>query len=107
MPGQLVHVGAQVLCQHGGQATPLIPAFRVKVSGMMVAWQASPHIIAGCAMPPPPAGNGPCVIAIWQTAALRVKSMGIPVLLKDSKATCLITGTPVNIVATQMRVKGI
>lgn len=107
MPGFLLHVGATVLCEHGGEAEPMIPDFRVTVSGMQVAFQASPHVIAGCSMPPPIAGNGPCVIAFWETAAERVTSMGIPVLLFDSQATCLITGTPLNIVSTQERVKGI
>jgi hypothetical protein len=107
MPGFLLHVGAEVLCAHGGQAEPIVPDARVAVSGMPITQQPFPWVIAGCAMPPPIAGNGPCVIAMWETAAVRVTSMGMPVLLFDSMATCLITGTPVEVVLTQMRVKGI
>ena len=33
MPGFLVHVGATVLCSHGGQAQPTVPNPRVTVSG--------------------------------------------------------------------------
>lgn len=103
MPGPILHFGAQVMCSHGGQAIPVAPNPRVTVSGMPVAVQASPHAVAGCAMPPPPLGNGPCVMGFWVTGALRVTSMGIPLLLMDSVATCVITGTPLVIVSTQTR----
>jgi hypothetical protein len=74
---------------------------------MPIAQQPFPWVIAGCAMPPPIAGNGPCVTAMWLTAATRVTSMGMPVLLFDSQSVCIITGTPLKVVATQVRVKGI
>jgi hypothetical protein len=50
--------------------------------------------------------NGPCVIAQWlpPTASLRVKSMGMPVLVESSQAICIPTGTPVIVGATQTRV---
>ena len=37
MPGPLLHLGATVLCAHGGQATPSAPVPRVQVSGQPVA----------------------------------------------------------------------
>ena len=104
MPGTIVHLGATVLCAHGGQAIPIVPSTRVFVSSMPVAIQASPHAIAGCAVPPPPAGNGPCVTAPWTTGATRVTTMGIPVLVQSSIAICVPTGTPLTIVSTQTRV---
>lgn len=107
MPGFILHLGAEVMCAHGGQAEPLVPDPRVTVSGMPIAIQASPHVIAGCSLPPPPAGAGPCVLGIWETAAMRVTSMGIPVLLFDSMSTCVVSGTPLEVVETQMRVKAI
>jgi hypothetical protein len=67
---------------------------------------SGPYTISGCSFPPPPSGNGPCVIAQWITAAVRVKAMGLPVLLQDSQALCTPTGTPLNVVVTQFRVKG-
>ena len=65
------------------------------------------YTIAGCSMPPPAAGgNGPCVTGQFVTAAVRVRVGSLPVLLQDSQAVCVPTGTGVNIVVTQMRVKG-
>jgi len=106
MPGYLLHVGATVLCAHGGQAQATAPNPRVKVGGQPVVTQSAPHIVAGCTMPPPTAGNGPCVTANWLTGALRVKAGGMPVLMQDSQSVCVPTGTPLNIVMTQVRVKG-
>ena len=106
MPGPLLHVGASVLCAHGGTATPTAPNPRVLVSGQPTVTMAAPYVIAGCAFPPPPVANGPCVTAQWVLGALRVKASGLPVLLQDSQAICAPTGTPLNIVMTQMRVKG-
>ena len=104
MPGFIVHVGATVLCSHGGQAQPTAPNPRVTVSGQPTVTMAAPYVVAGCALPPPPSGNGPCVTAQWLTAATRVTSNGQPLLLLDSQALCVPTGTPLMIVATQTRV---
>ena len=106
MPGYLLHVGATVICAHGGQAQPSSPNPRVKVMGQPVVTQVFPYTVAGCSNPPPPANIGPCVMAQWVSAATRVKVMGQPVLLQDSKAVCTPTGAPLNILVTQMRVKG-
>jgi uncharacterized Zn-binding protein involved in type VI secretion len=83
MPGFLLHQGATILCAHAGQVTATAPNPRVKVMGQMVVTQAA-----------------------WVTAAFRVKVMGQPVLLQDSQAVCAPNGTPINIVLTQLRVKG-
>jgi hypothetical protein len=107
MPGFLLHEGAVVMCMHGGQAEPTVPDMRVRLSGMPAAWQTVPWVIEGCTLPPPPAANGPCATAVWETAAVRVKSMGIPLLLFDSMSICAISGTPLRVVETQIRVKGI
>jgi uncharacterized Zn-binding protein involved in type VI secretion len=104
MPGFILHVGATVLCSHGGQAQPSSVSPRVTVSGQPIVTQTAPYVVAGCALPPPPTTNGPCVTAQWITAATRVTSMGIPVLVLSSKAICAPTGTPLIISATQTRV---
>ncbi|WP_347260871.1 hypothetical protein [Rudaea sp.] len=104
MPGFLLHVGASVLCAHGGQAQATMPNPRVTVSGQSTVTQPPPWTIAGCAMPPPPSGNGPCVTAQWLTASLRVLSNGQPLLLLDSQSLCAPTATPLLVVATQTRV---
>ncbi len=106
MPGTLLHVGATVLCSHGGQAQPTVPNPRVLVNGMPTVTMTAPYVVAGCAMPPPTAGNGPCVTAQWISGATRLTSNGQPLLLLDSQAICAPTGTPLIIAATQTRVTG-
>ncbi len=107
MPGPILHLGATVLCSHGGQATPTAPNPRVLVSGQPVTTLAAPYVVAGCAFPPPPGGNGPCVTAQWITGATRVLAGGLPVLVMSSQAICAPTGTPVIVVAAQMRVSAV
>ena len=104
MPGFILHVGATVMCMHGGQAQATVPNPRVKVGGQPSVQQPNPWTVAAC---PFVAGTvtSPCVTAQWVTAATRVKSGGIPLLLQDSAAVCAPNGTGVNIVMTQMRVK--
>jgi hypothetical protein len=106
MPGFLLHQGATVLCAHGGQATPTSPFPRVKVGGQAVTVQPVPWSISACPFPPPPAGTGPCVLASWVVGATRVKAGGMPVLLQDSQAVCVPTGTPLNAAVVQPRVRG-
>ena len=89
---------------HGGQAQATVPNPRVKVSGQMTVQMPNPWVIAGC--PFNVSGSPvPCVTAQWMTAATRVKSGGMPLLLQDSQAVCAPNGTGVNIVVTQLRVK--
>ncbi len=107
MPGYLLHMGATVMCAHGGQAMPTVTSPRVKVGGQPIVTLGPPYTVAGCAFPPPPAGNGPCVTASFVMGATRVMSMGTPVLLQDSQALCVPTSTPLTIAVTQVRVKGI
>jgi hypothetical protein len=106
MPGFLLHVGATVTCAHGGQAQPTVPNPRVLVMGQPTVTVASPYVVAGCALPPPTAANGPCVSAQFVTSALRVTSNAQPLLLLDSQAICVPTGTPLIIAMTQTRVTG-
>ena len=103
MPGFLLHVGATVLCSHGGQAQQTAPNPRVTVSGQPTVLMTMPYVVAGCAFPPPPVANGPCVTAQWITAATRILSDGQPLLLLDSQAICAPTGTPLIILVTQTR----
>ncbi len=105
MPGYVLHVGATVMCMHGGQAQATAPNLRVKVEGQAVVTQPAPHAVTGC--PFNVSGSPvPCVTAQWVSAAARVKAGGMPVLLQDSQATCVPNGTGVTIGGTQMRVRG-
>lgn len=104
MAGFLIHVGATVLCSHAGQAQATVPNPRVTVSGQPTVSLSAPWVIAGCALPPPPAANGPCVTAQFVSGSMRVTSNGQPLLCFDSQAMCAPTATPLLIVASQMRV---
>ena len=104
MPGFLLHVGASVMCSHGGQAQPTVPNPRVLVSGQPTVLISAPYVVAGCAFPPPPAANGPCVSAQWIIGTVRVLSNGQPLLVQSSQAICAPTGTPVAVVMMQIRV---
>jgi hypothetical protein len=103
MPGFLLHVGATVMCAHGGQAQPTVPNPRVAVMGQPTVLVTGPYVVAGCAMPPPTAGNGPCVTAQWTVGTTRVTSNGQPLLVQSSQAICAPTGTPLIISVTQTR----
>ncbi len=105
MPGPLLHVGATVLCAHGGQAQPTSPNPRVLVSGQPIVLQPAPFIVAGCPFNVSGAPV-PCVTAQWITGSTRILSNGMPVLLMDSQAICAPNGTPVSIVTAQTRVIG-
>jgi hypothetical protein len=67
----------------------------------------APYAVAGCALPPPPAANGPCVTAQWVTGTTRVLSNGQPLVVQSSQAICAPTGTPLVIIVTQPRVSAI
>ena len=105
MPGFLLHVGATVMCVHGGQAQPTVPNPRVTVSGQPTVTMTAPYVVAGCLFNV--AGVPvPCVTGQWVTAAARLTSNGQPLLLLDSQAICVPNGTPLLIVVTQPRVTG-
>jgi hypothetical protein len=72
------------------------------VSGMPVATIAAPYAVAGCAFVPPP-GNGPCVTGQWIVGALRVLSLGQPLVIMTGVSICVPTGTPLLPVAAQSR----
>jgi uncharacterized Zn-binding protein involved in type VI secretion len=102
MPGPILHLGAMVSCAHGGQAIPTMPSPRVTVSGMPAATAGAPYTVPGCTFAPP-AGNGPCVTALWEVTALRVSSMGQPVIIMTGTASCVPTGTPLVPISAQTR----
>ena len=100
MPAPILHMGATVLCSHGGLAIPTVPSPVVLVSGMPIATIAAPYVIAGCAFVPP-AGNGPCVVGQWVVGATMVLSQGQPVAILSGVSICAPTGTPMLPVASQ------
>ncbi|GAA1383310.1 hypothetical protein [Catellatospora chokoriensis] len=107
MPGYLAHQAATVLCAHGGQATPTATYPRVKLSGNAAVVLTTPYVVAGCAMPPPPPGTGPCVSGQWATGTVRVRVLGgLPLVVQGGQAVCVPTGTPLTVAAQQIRVRG-
>jgi hypothetical protein len=106
MPGYLLDMTSLVSCAHvPGKAQPAAPNPRVKVGGNPIVTQSTTYAVAGCALTGSP--NPPCATAQWSTGATRVKSLGQPVLLKDSQSLCTPTGTPLTVMMTQIRVKAI
>lgn len=103
MPGFIVHLGATVLCSHGGQAVPTTPNPRVLVSGQPIVTLTTPYVVAACPFVPP-GGNGPCVTAQWLVGATRVFSNGAPVIVQSGSSICAPTGTPLMVLVTQTRV---
>jgi hypothetical protein len=104
MPGFLVHVGAQVMCSHAGQAQPTVPNPRVTVSGQPTVSLSTPYTIAGCTLPPPSVANGPCVTGQWISGTTRVTSNGQPLVVNAGSSICAPTATPMIVAVTQTRV---
>jgi len=102
MPGFLLHVGATVLCAHGGQATPTVPNPRLTLMGQPSVTVSGPYVIAGCPFVPPAAG--PCVTGQWMVGTVRVTSNGQPLVVQSGTAVCTPTGTPLMPVVQQTRV---
>lgn len=104
MPGFLLHVGATVICAHAGQAQATVPNPRVMVSGQPTVTLSGPWVVAGCGLTGTP--TPPCVTANWVMGATRLLSGGQPLLLQDSQSVTVAPGTPLQILVTQLRVKG-
>jgi hypothetical protein len=101
MPAPVLHLGAVVLCTHGGQAIPVAPFPRVLVSGQPVVTLASPYAIAGCAL----TGSAPpCVTGQWLSGAVRVLAGGTPLVTAAGSSTAVAPGTPMLPVSFQARV---
>jgi hypothetical protein len=103
MADSLLHQGATILCMHAGQAQPTVTSQRVKVSNQPIVTQSSTYSIAGCTLPTQ--AGGPCTTAQWVSAATRVRANGVPVLMKGGQAVCTPTGTGLNVIVAQTRVK--
>jgi hypothetical protein len=100
MPGPLVHLGAGVLCSHGGVATPLAPNPRVTVSGQPVVCVGTPYAIAGCSLTPTGVF---CTTGQWVVGSARVTVMGMPVAVQAGVSVCVSTGSPMIPVMVQPR----
>ena len=90
MPGPIYHVGNSTTCPHGGQVQDIPTNARVLVMGEPVAVGVDQFMIAGCpfTLPGPPPVPHPCIRVQWLVPALRVKVMGVPVMLQTSTGLC-------------------
>lgn len=102
MAGFAVQLGATVICAHAGQATPTTPNPRVLLGGQPVVTLTSPWVIAGCALTGTSAP--PCATAQFVVGATRVLAGGVPVVVQSGTSICVPTGTPLQVVVTQLRV---
>ncbi len=103
MPGSIVHLGAQVVCVHMGQAMPTTTSPNVMVAGQPAVTLAAPYTVAGCPFVLP-SGTGPCVTAQWVMGATRVTSFGVPLVIQGGQAVCVPTGTGLQVLVVQPRV---
>jgi hypothetical protein len=102
MPGYILHQGAVVTCLHAGMAQPTATQPRVRVSGLPVAVTPFPYTVAGCSLSSVP--SPPCVTGQWTVGALRVRSLGMPLVIAGGTAVCVPTGTGLLAVSQQLRV---
>jgi hypothetical protein len=101
MPQFIVQQGAMVMCPHGGPAVSAAPSLRVFVGGAPIMTMAPPLNIVCPQVPPPP----PCTVGKWTSGAVRLSTMGQPVVLANSTGVCPPNG-PLQTRLTQLRVQG-
>ena len=105
-----MHIGAIVICPHGGQVLPVTTNTRVLVSGQPVVTFSDTFTILGCVFPLP-APPTPCIKVQWIVPASRVTVNGQPVILQNSVGLCMnpaqVPQGPPNVVQTQMKVTGV
>lgn len=110
MPGLVLHVGATIMCPHGGQVSSITTNTRVIVGGQPAVMQSDTFLIAGCPFQLVPPAPHPCTTINWIVPASRVTIGGQPVLLQDSVGLCVAPDQmpqgPPNVVSTQTKVNG-
>jgi hypothetical protein len=97
-----VQMGATVICAHAGQAMPTMPSTRVLLGNQPAITMTSPWTVAGCGLTG--SGSPPCATAQILVGTTRVTAGGAPLVIQSSTSTCVPTGTPLQILVTQVRV---
>ena len=95
MPGPIVNMGGTVTCMHGGQGQCTTVSPKVMVGSQPVVTIPASYVIAGCAFPPPPVANGPCISGIIPVGSTRVLASGMP--RSQLAGLLLSTGMPMMI----------
>lgn len=111
MADPLLHVGASVMCPHGGSVSTVPGNPRVLLAGQPTATATDQYPIAGCAFTLPGPKPSPCLTVRWLRPAARVLAGGQRVILTTSQALCLSPEQapqgPPNVTASQISVKGL
>lgn len=89
MCAYVVQKSAMGACDHQGTAQPTVVSPRVKVGGEPIVLAPATYSVAGCPFSNA-SGPIPCATILFPQGAVRVKSMGQPVLLDN--ATGIATG---------------
>lgn len=109
MMGFLMHLGATVMCSHGGQANPGGASVRVLLSGQPAVTLSHAYTIAACPFTTPEPAPKPCTSLQWTTTALRVRIEGAPAILSTSSGLTIgpmgPQGAP-QVAQQQIRVQG-
>lgn len=84
MSGPIAHVGAGIMCMHGGPVTVAPGSPRVLLSGMPAATMTDQYVVAGCLFTLPGGVVHPCVLVRWLVPATRVFVNGTPVITQGS-----------------------
>jgi hypothetical protein len=101
----LVQLGAIVLCAHGGNAVSAAPESAVTAGGRPISVMGDPWIVTGCPGVTP--SVTPCLRAQWVSGTTRVTSRGRPLVFESSQARCEPTGTGLQVVSVQDRVRAL
>jgi hypothetical protein len=108
MPGQIVTVGATLMCPHSAPVTIVSSNTRVMLSGQPAATVSDTYTVIGCTFTVGPKAQ-PCVEVKWLQPAARVQVSHAAVIVDVSTGVCLsaekIPQGPPRVVATQIRVK--
>ncbi len=105
----LLHMGATVMCSHGGSATPTSVSARVRVDGQPAVAISASWSVAGCPFATPEPAPKPCATIQFTVPATRVRIEGEPAVLSSASGICTgplgVQGSP-NVTTQQFRVKG-
>lgn len=83
MGAAIVQKSAMCSCDHQGTAQPTVTSTRVKVGGEPIVLAPATYTVAGCPFSNA-SGPIPCATILFPQGAVRVTSMGQPVMLANA-----------------------
>ena len=110
MPGNLLHLGFNGVCPHGGTIQPIQTSARVRINRQPALRLADACMVTGCTFTVPPGKPQPCMKVQWVVGAQHVRIEGQPALLSTSFGLCQsaeqIPQGPPNVMSSQTQVRG-